>query len=120
VESFETVKVDSLNDRIGAAVRAGEAWTKDPIRVVLEVYGASAQDVRALDLRYEANRGEQPDSAVVTLVTDGLLSDSVRGSWVWIRLARQQDDTWRLVELRRAWRCWRGHHQGSFSKQPCL
>jgi hypothetical protein len=120
VESFEIVSVDSLNARIATAARAGEAWTKDPVRVALEVTVQSSQFMRSLDLRYEGNSGELPDSALVTLVADGYANDSVRGSWAQLWLARQADETWRVIELRRAWRCWRGHHRQSYSKQLCL
>jgi hypothetical protein len=120
VESYAIERADSLNERIAAATRAGERWTHDPVRVALEVSGESPEFARSLDLRYEGNAGERPDSAVVTLVADGYADDSVRGTWVRLRLARQGDDAWRVVEVQRAWRCWRGHHRESYSKQPCL
>lgn len=119
VESFALIAVDTLNARIAVAARAGELWTRDPIRVALEVAGASPLSARMLDIHCEGNRGEEPDSAEVTLVGDGYLDDSVRGSWSALRLARKPDATWRVLELRRAWRCWRGHHLESYSNRPC-
>lgn len=119
VESFELLAVDPLNDRIALAARAGDAWTRDPMRVALEVTGGSPLSARTLDIHCEGNSGEAPDSAEVAIVGDGYADDSVRGSWSLLRLARQADASWRVLELRRAWRCWRGHHLASYSKQLC-
>ena len=46
VESFDLLAVDTLNARIALAARAGESWTRDPIRVALEVTGESPLSAR--------------------------------------------------------------------------
>jgi hypothetical protein len=120
VESYVVVPVDSLNARVSAAVGSGQEWPKDPFRLAVEVLHLSFVETRSIELRCEANRGEGADSVSVTVVEDGWLDDSARGMWQRLCLARQADGTWRVVELRQAWRCWRGHHQRSYSMQPCL
>ena len=44
----------------------------------------------------------------------------VNGDWHRITLQRLPDGTWRLVEARRAFRCYRGHQQESFGERLCL
>jgi hypothetical protein len=133
VESFQRLPVDSLNAQIAAAATRGESWTQDAVLIALRLteHGPDALDERrVLEIRFEGEgrRGDRPDSAIVTLVEDDFMDDSVRGSWTRLSLVRaaprrdvmRDPAPWRLVEFRVAWICQRGHHQNSFSAQPCL
>lgn len=118
VESWETVGAADLNARIDDAAADAAAWTSSPLSVVLELFGGDA-DARLLTVDERKNRAEGADTTVVVIVRDGLMDDSVRGDWHRIVLRRLADRTWRLHEVRRAFRCRRGHHLDSFSSELC-
>jgi len=68
----------------------------------------------------QVNEGaEAPVAARVTVLRDGLLDDSVRGERWDIALARSADGAWKIKEVRRAWRCWRGPHTRTFAASRC-
>ena len=117
VESFQLIDAASFNDSIAAAFQEGHSWPLDPIRVAQEYLVSPGP--RSVRIGREDDSGEGPDSTTVTVLEDGYLDDSVRGRWTEFRQVRMTDGTWRIVEVRRAYRCWRGQHRDSFSKEPC-
>jgi hypothetical protein len=119
VDSWEVVDVAELNARIDDAVSEGADWPRSPILTALEVLGGEA-DAREIAIDRRMNRAEAADTAVVVITRDRFLDDSVRGDWHRIVLRRLGDWTWRLHEVRRAFRCWRGHHLESYSAEWCL
>ncbi|MFZ1948200.1 MAG: hypothetical protein WAW06_11690 [bacterium] len=119
VESWQSIDAADLNARIDQAVAAGAAWPSSPLRITVELFGADI-DTRSVTLKEEKNRGEGADTTVVTMVRDGFLDDSVRGEWHQITYRRLPDRTWRIHEIRLAYRCWRGHHTETFSSSLCL
>jgi hypothetical protein len=119
VESWESVDPAAMNTRITAAVAAGENWPTSPLAATVELLGGDA-DTRILTLEELKNRTEGADTTVVVLIRDGFLDDSVRGDWHRIVFGLQPDRTWRIHSLRRAFRCYRGHHKESFSGDRCL
>jgi hypothetical protein len=64
--------------------------------------------------------GEGAVSSTVTVVCDGFLDDSIRGTWNELHLARTQAGAWEVTRAYRAYRCWRGPHGRSYSAEPCL
>ena len=117
VESYELVVFGDFNDKIARTIEAGETWPQDPIRVAQEFM--SSYGAPFVSILREDDRGERSDYTTIIIVEDGYQDDSVRGMWNWFRLARSTDETWRIVKVRRAYRCWRGHHLNSFSKELC-
>jgi hypothetical protein len=124
VESSRSEDIAAMSEKIAAAVRSDEAWIRDPARIALELVRPAPPPgehiSHRLELTCETSRAEIPDSATVTVVEDGFLNDSVRGTWTRLQFARNEDGSWKLIELRRAWRCWRGHHMRSYSSELCL
>ena len=118
VESWESVDVAGLNTRIEGAVAVGAAWPRSPLRMTVELLITDV-DTRSVWLTEQGNRGEVSDTTVVIVVRDGFLDDSVRGDWHRIVYYRAGDGTWRVHEVQRAYRCWRGHHLTAFSSQLC-
>ncbi|MCK4597126.1 hypothetical protein KAU04_03770 [bacterium] len=116
-ESYELVDFAQFNDTILEAIATGKTWSQDPIEVTRRFLNSAG--ARSVNILREDDRGERSDSSTIIIVEDGYQDDSVRGMWNWFRLARSTDDTWRIVEVRRAYRCWRGHHLDSFSKELC-
>jgi len=63
--------------------------------------------------------GEAPSASRITIVRDGLLDDSVRGARWDIALARTGAGRWRIMEVKRAWRCRRGEPRDRFAAVTC-
>ena len=118
VDSWREVDVALLNSRVDEAVEAGLDWPRSALYVTLNLLGGDA-DTRSLALSEVANRGEAPDTMVVVVARDGLLDDSVRGDWHRAVLYRATDGTWRLHEMRRAFRCYRGGSLDRYSAALC-
>ena len=118
VDSWGEVDVAALNSRVDEAVDAGLDWPQSAVYVTLNLVGGDV-DTRSLALSEVANRGEAPDTMVVVVTRDGLLNDSVRGDWHRAVLYRLTDGTWRLHEMRRAFRCYRGGSLDRYSADLC-
>lgn len=119
VESWETVDPAPMNAKVASAVAAGETWPTSPLAITVDLFGGDV-DTRILSLEERKNRTEGADTTVVVLIRDGFLDDSVRGDWHRIVYARQEDWTWRVHSVRRAYRCYRRDHLESFSRDLCL
>jgi hypothetical protein len=118
VESWEPVGVDEFNARIDGAVAAGAGWPSSPLSIALELLDGDA-GARHVTVDQRRNRAEAADTTTIVIVRDGLLDDSVRGDWHRVVLRRLPDSTWRVHEVRRAFRCQRGHHLNSYSSEWC-
>lgn len=118
VRSWSLVDVEPLNSGIDDAVAAGEEWPRSALLATLELFGGEA-DTRILELTVQGNRGEAPDTMIVIMTREGFLDDSVRGDWHKATLYRKADSTWRLHEVRRAFRCWRGGSVDSYEADWC-
>ena len=119
VESWEQMDAKPLNAQIDDAVGDGASWPSSPLEITIELFGSDV-DTRSVALKEELNRGEGADTVVVIMVRDGFLDDSIRGYWERIVYHRQPDRTWRVLDVRRAYRCWRGHHTDTYSSHWCL
>ena len=63
--------------------------------------------------------GEAPSASRVTVLRDGLVDDSIRGERWDIALKKGSTGVWRIHEVKRGWRCWRGEQQDRFAARPC-
>jgi hypothetical protein len=119
VESSELLDVSEFNATNDEAVDSGETWPQDPIEAADKfIWGRMSAYYTWLEK--QDNRVEAADSTVITLIRDGNADDSVRGDWHRIKLNRLPDGTWRLIEARRAFRCYRGHQQDTYGERLCL
>jgi len=117
VESYEPVDFGTFNDTILTAITDGQVWPQDPIEIVRNFINSPG--ARSVNILREDDRGEGADSTTVIIVEEGYEDDSLRGTWHRFRLARSPDGTWRILDVRRAYRCWRGQHQNSYSRELC-
>jgi hypothetical protein len=118
VFSSSAVDVSAFNERMRKASEAGEAWPRDPVRVAMEYTGGLDGPIAALVKVDDA--GEGAASCAITVVCDGLLDDSIRGTWNELHLALTQTGAWEITRASRAYRCWRGPHGRAYSAEPCL
>jgi len=63
--------------------------------------------------------GEAPSASRLTVLRDGLLDDSVRGVRWEISLEKTSAGVWRIMQVKRAWRCWRGGQNDRFATASC-
>jgi heat shock protein HslJ len=118
VESSSPIAFAEFNQRLSQEASEGKVWVQDPIRIALEFMGSRHEP--RVNIQREDQGGEVAHSTTVTVVEDGYLDDSVRGTWTRFKMKRNDNRTWRIVDVQRAYRCWRGHHEDSYSAQPCL
>jgi hypothetical protein len=117
-KSWAEVDVKNLNARIDKAAAAEESWTTSPLLSVIHLLGDDS-DARSVVIEEMKNRGEGADEATITCIHDGLMDDSVRGTWREVVLRRLPDGTWRISEARAAYRCWRAEDRELFQGSPC-
>jgi hypothetical protein len=98
-----------------ASALAGRGGT--PLEIALAIAGAfegSTQHIIQV-----TDGGEAPSASRITVMRDGLADDSVRSERWDIALARTGAGLWRIVEVKRAWRCWRGEPRDWFATVMC-
>ena len=117
VESSSPIAFAEFNQRLSQEASEGKLWVQDPIRVALEFMGSRHSP--RVNIQREDQGAEVAHSTTVTVVEDGYLDDSVRGTWTRFKMKKTDSQTWRVVDIQRAYRCWRGHHKDSYSAQPC-
>ncbi|MEJ2310163.1 MAG: hypothetical protein P8Z31_01475 [Gammaproteobacteria bacterium] len=115
--SLQRMALAEFNAIIAEIPARQESWIMDPVRVVLEYLGTPG--ARAVSIRRCDAAGERARETSVWLLEDGYLDDSVRGAWYNFILGRDDAGRWLIKEGREAYRCWRGHHQQSYSEQSC-
>lgn len=117
VESSSEVDVTEFNAFVEAAA-AGDDWVRNPILVVMEYLhhpNAAFVEISRVD-----PPGESMPRTTVTVIQDGFLDDSVRGSWHEFKLDRFTDGGWRIREAQSAYRCYRGHQKDTYGARLCL
>jgi hypothetical protein len=116
--SSEQVDVTGYNKKIFAALAVGELWPTEPMELATHLLG-HGEEARLRGMTRWYQEGENPTSTTVNVLWDGLRDDSVRGIWHQLELKRSDHGNWRVVEMRRAYRCWRGCNQERFSERAC-
>ncbi|MCU0965274.1 MAG: hypothetical protein MUF08_09505 [Burkholderiaceae bacterium] len=93
------------------------ARSAGPVDIALR--GAGAFEGKQ-QLIVQTNEGaESPTASRVTVIRDGLLDDAVRTERWDIDLARTGAGPWKIRQVNKSWRCWRGAPTAGFSAQPC-
>ena len=98
-------------------VSSRAASTGSPVDMALGVVGAFA-GMRQLIVQTNAG-AETPSASRVTVIRDGLLDDAVRTERWDIDLARSAAGAWKIRQINKSWRCWRGGATDRFAAQPC-
>jgi hypothetical protein len=98
-----------------AAARAARKGS--PVEIALAVAGAFEGQQQLI---VQVNEGaESPSASRVTVIRDGLLDDAVRSERWDIDLARTSAGPWKISQVNKSWRCWRGAPTAGFAAQPC-
>ncbi len=88
-----------------------------PLDIVLKIVGTFEGATQYI---IQVNEGsEAPLASRITVLRDGLMDDSVRGVRWDIALDKTTAGVWRIKEVKRAWRCWRGERTNMFASKLC-
>jgi uncharacterized protein len=88
-----------------------------PLDIVLKIVGAFQGSTQHIIQENEAK--EAPSVSRITVLRDGLMDDSVRGVRWDIALEKSTENVWKIMEVRRSWRCWRGEKTNMFTSKLC-
>lgn len=111
------VNISSLNKIVSEISPTSGSWVLDPVRVALEFLhsmGAKHVLIRRCD-----DQGESARKTTITIVEDGYMDSSLRGTWCEFKLSKDESGRWIINEGREAYRCRRNHHQDSYSMNRC-
>ena len=98
-----------------AAARA--ACKGSPVGIALAVTGSFEGKQQLI---VQVNEGaESPSASRVTVIRDGLLDDALRSERWDIDLACTGAGRWKIGQVTKSWRCWRGAAAAEFAAQPC-
>ncbi|MFH1279961.1 MAG: hypothetical protein ABIK65_16480 [Candidatus Eisenbacteria bacterium] len=119
VLSYRLSGTDRYNAGIDAAIAEEKHWPRSPLRTVSQYFGGPEEAPR-ITFRKTSGPGEFPDRCTVTVTEEGLLDDSVAGTWHEFHLVRTAEGYWRVREIRTADRCARGDYQrDAYGEKPC-
>lgn len=106
------VPASQYRDALSRAARTGS-----PVEIAIGVAGPFEG---ARQLIVQTNEGaESPSASRVTVIRDGLLDDAVRTERWDIALVRMATGSWKIRQVSKSWRCWRGAPTAGFAAQPC-
>lgn len=112
----QLIDVAPFNTEIENAIAHDAEWPTSPVLIVLKLLNGDAE-VQNLKITLKQNHIEEPYKALVTLIRDGILDDSVKGDYYQFVFSVRQDRTWRIDEIHRAFQCWR--ENSGFQVEPC-
>ncbi len=106
------------NQSIAKAATAGEAWVKDPARIIARTFGGFSE-MRSKTVEFSAPTADGADTLTVTITSDGLMDDSVRGEKFRLELKADKQGVWRFTSAVKSWRCQPGRGHQEFSIIKC-
>lgn len=127
---IEPSPLRTSRDRSARAVEAFNRWaTRHKLREDLPALVALGRPVSPdtdVTIQVDYVGGESPSGAIVTVVEDGLVDDSVRAEKIVFRFSRQRCvgcasgwSGWWLGSLDVSWRCQPGRGQQDFASELC-
>lgn len=117
VSGVDADALESFNNAVAAAGRAGAPWVHDPLRVALafvELHGAQST---VIELRLLAPEGST--EATVSVEEHGLLDDAIEGVRQVVTLERREDG-WMIADILVTWFCRRGSAAEVVSPARCV
>ncbi len=117
-KSYKELEIDDFNNIIIKASIRDEIWVKDPLQVALRFVGPF--EGRNQQITRNNDNAEMPKTVQITIVEDGYLDDSVRGSKYLLTLEIMKDKIWHVIRARKVWRCWPNRGHEGFSSSPCF
>ncbi|MDH3530279.1 MAG: hypothetical protein OEQ28_11990 [Acidobacteriota bacterium] len=113
------INTSDYNLMIIKAAAAAESWVKSPMQVALRLVG-DFQEMKMRKMVFDAPTGDGFDSFKLTVVSDGLLDDSIRAERLDFELIREANGIWQVSSAKKSWKCWQGRGHQDFSAVPCV
>ena len=107
-------RVDPAEYKAASGLAAGGIA---PLDIALKIVGDFEGWTQHIIQENEGN--EAPSVSRIAVLRDGLMDDSVRGVRWDIALEKTAENVWRIREVRRSWRCWRGEQANMFASKLC-
>lgn len=117
VSSYVERGVAPYAERVAASHARSEAWLANPVQIALDVAGGV--EARVVRVVAEFFPLEIPDTAVVTVIRENLLDDSVYATWNEVLLNLGEGGGWQVVGVKEAYWCARGDRRDEFSAALC-
>ncbi|PIE45002.1 MAG: hypothetical protein CSA45_04355 [Gammaproteobacteria bacterium] len=120
VLSYASKEPNSLNLKILAAAKNKESWVLSPL-LIAQKHSDIGLWNSSTYIEIENNSPEYATKSTVTIIEDGYADDSVRGQWNQLHLARSsnENEPWKVIEIREAYLCGRMDSPKRFSKDLC-
>ncbi len=106
------------NITMAKAATAGEAWVKEPAQIIARTYGGFSE-MRSKTVEFAALTADEPDTLTVTITSDGLMDDSVRGEKIYLVLKADNQGVWKFTSASKSWRCQPGRGSQDFTTVKC-
>ena len=114
----QVVSFSEFNSEIADARENGESWTGSPLSIALEFVGAAMESREKAVHAKSLSGGESFNKVLVSVMEDGYLDDSLRGSMTILRM-ENNNGYWQITSAKKAWRCWEGRGHERYSSEPC-
>ena len=113
VASYISMDTSALNEDIAKQAEINAI----PLKIVLNILNISSVQ-KDLAIYQSFSGTEERESVTVTVFRDGYLDDSVRGEWNEFEMKRASDQTWRVINAKKAFSCWR-LESNQYQNEPC-
>jgi len=117
-EMAEAVDFAAHNQTIDKAATAGEAWVKDPARIIARTFGGFSE-MRSKTVEFLSQSPDGSDTLSVTVTNDGYMDDSIRGERFRLELKLDDQGTWKFTSANKSWRCQTGRGNQEYSIVRC-
>lgn len=118
-KEYLEIDTSDYNLSIVLAANKGESWVKSPMQVALKLVG-DFEEMQMRKMIFDAPTGDGFDTFKLTVVSDGLLDDSVKSERWMFELAKGTSGVWKVSSAKKSWACWPGRGHAEFSAVPCL
>lgn len=106
----------AFNQRLIDATASKAEWANDPVLLIHTFFGASSG--RTLVLTINKIGGPENIHKAI-LIVDGSDDDSIRGYRYDIKLGKNTQEIWQILEAGKSWRCWKERGHTDFSAENC-
>ena len=116
VKLWEQLEISTLSTIIEDARNNSESWVSSPALYPQHLFEFS--DLKNYSIHYSAKSIELNRKSTITVVRDGFLDDSVRGD-IHELVVEKTGEQWKIKSAKRAFQCWRGSENTTYSANIC-
>lgn len=102
VELFERLDIMEINEKISETEE-----TLSPKGIMEMYYPVGKESEEGNETIITKENSLEHEETEVVLVHDGLMDDSVKG-FQYVMVLKQQEEKWKVVSLKRNWKCYEG------------